>query len=182
MLLRTLLLLSLLAVAAISAQAQMQPATKNDPPVRMSDPRSGPPSSNDLGSPEDEMRARNEIKIAEKERQENLDRAREAAQLGEEIRQAYAKNKMLTSSDMKKLDRLEKLARRIRNRAGGSDDDEPLDKVPAELETAFTRLADTSEALSKGLEKTPKMVISTSVIDCANELLEIIRFIRDNIR
>lgn len=135
-----------------------------------------------MGTPEDEMRARNEIRIAEKERQENLDRAGEASALAQEIRQAYAKNKTLSPADMKKLDRLEKLTRRIRSRAGGSDDDEPLDNVPTELDTAFTRLADTSEALNKGLEKTPKMVISACVIDSANELLEIIRFIRTNLR
>jgi hypothetical protein len=128
------------------------------------------------------MRARNEIRIAEKERQENLDRAREAAQLGAEIRDGFCKNKMLGSADMKKLERLEKLARRIRSRAGGEDDDEPLNNIPAALEPALTRLADTSEALSKGVEKTPRMVISTTVIERANELLEIIRFIRTNAR
>jgi hypothetical protein len=83
---------------------------------------------------------------------------------------------------MKKLERLEKLARRIRSRAGGEDDDEPLNNVPTTLEPALTRLAETSEALSKGVEKTPRMVISTTVIERANELLEIIRFIRTNAR
>jgi hypothetical protein len=128
------------------------------------------------------MRARNEIKIAEKEQQENLERAREAAQLGSEIRDSFSKNKMLGASEIKKLERLEKLARRIRSRAGGSDDDEPIDKVPTSLEPALSRLADTSQALCKGVEKTSRMVISTTVIERANELLEIIRFIRTNSR
>jgi hypothetical protein len=139
-------------------------------------------STGELGTPEDEMRARNEIKIAEKERQENLDRAREASQLGEEIRQAFSRNKTLGSSDLKKLERMEKLARRIRTRAGGEDDDEPLSNVPTALDAALNRLAETSESLYKGVEKTPKMVISTTVIERANELLEIIRFIRTNSR
>lgn len=135
-----------------------------------------------MGTPEDEMRARNEIKIAEKERQENMERAREAAQLGEEIRQAFSRNKMLGPLDLKKLERMEKLARRIRSRAGGEDDEEPLNNVPTALEAALKRLAETSESLCKGVEKTPKMVISTNVIERANELLEIIRFIRTNAR
>lgn len=180
MLLRILISISILAAAAISIQAQTRPAPSDSISAERSSP--GSPSGKDMGTPEDEMRARNEIRIAEKERQENLDRAREVAQLGDEIRQAFSKNKMLSSADMKKLDRLEKLARRIRNRAGGSDDEEPLDNVPTALETALNRLADTSEALSKGLEKTPKMVISASVIEHANELLEIVRFIRANAR
>jgi hypothetical protein len=180
MLLRTLLFLSLLTAGAICAQAQTTAASSSDP---ISAERSRPGSSKgELGSPEDEMRARNEIKIAEKERQENLDRAKEAAQLGGEIRQAFSKNGTLGSIEVKKLDRLEKLARRIRSRAGGSDDNEPLEKVPTALEQAVTRLADTSEALSKGVEKTPRMVISANVIDTANELIEIIHFIRSNMR
>lgn len=181
MLLRILVLLSIFYVGAISIQAQSRPPKASEPiSAENSSPLS--PSKAELGSPEDEMRARNEIKIAEKERQENLERAREAAQLGDEIRQAFSKSNMLGSTEMKKLERLEKLARRIRSRAGGSDDDEPLEKVPTALEQAVNRLAETSEALSKGVEKTPKMVISASVIDRANELIEIIRFIRSNLR
>ena len=180
MLLRTILSLSILTAGAISAQAQTS-ATMNDSP-RVERSNSGSPMPKDLGTPEDEMRARNEIKIAEKERTENLERAREAAQLGEEIREAFSRNKMLGPVDLKKLERLEKLARRIRSRAGGSDDDEPLNNVPTALETALARLADTSESLCKGVEKTPRMVISANVIERANELLEIIRFVRTNAR
>ncbi len=128
------------------------------------------------------MRARFEIRIAEKERQENLERAREVAQLGEDIKQAFSRNKILGPMDMKKLERLEKLARRIRSRAGGSDDDEPLENIPASLEPAFERLAKSSESLCKGVEKTPRMVVSAGVIERANELIEIIRFIRNNTR
>jgi hypothetical protein len=180
MLLRTLLFLSILTAGAISIQAQARPATQSDP---MSAENSRPDSpKGDLGTPEDEMRARNEIKIAEKERQENLERAREAAQLGAEVRDGFLKTKTINATEIKKLERLEKLARRIRSRAGGEDDDEPLNNVPASLEPALTRLANTSEALYKGVEKTPRMVISTTVIERANELLEIIRFIRTNAR
>jgi hypothetical protein len=180
MLYRTLLILSILAAGAVTIEAQVNSSTG----VLMGADRSRPASSSngELGTPEDEMRARNEIKIAEKERQENLDRAREAAQLGDEVRQAFSKTKTLGSPDLKKLERMEKLARRIRSRAGGEDDDEPLNNVPTALDAALNRLAETSESLYKGVEKTPKMVISTTVIERANELLEIIRFIRSNTR
>lgn len=182
MLFRTLLFLSLLAVGAICVQAQTRPGSTSSA-MSAADSRPGDsPRVGDLGTPEDEMRARNEIRIAEKERQENLERAREAASLGAEIRDGFLKNKGFSTAEIKKLERLEKLARRIRSRAGGEDDDEPLNNVPASLEPAVTRLADTSEALSKGVEKTPRMVISTTVIERANELLEIIRFIRTNAR
>jgi hypothetical protein len=181
MLLRTLLFLSLLVASAISVQAQARPTVNDSVNAASSRPGSsdrGP----DIGSPEEEMRARNEIKIAEKERLENLERAKEVAQLGAEIRDGFLKTQVLGAVEIKKLERLEKLARRIRSRAGGSDDDEPLDNIPASLGPAVSRLADTSEALCKGVEKTPRMVISTTVIERANELLEIIRFIRTNSR
>lgn len=181
MLIRILISLSLLAAGAISIQAQSRPINTNNP-ISAERSNSNSSSDGDIGRPEDEMRARNEIKIAEKERQENLDRAREAAHLGEEIRQAFSKNGTLGPVEIKKLERMEKLARRIRTRAGGSDEDASLDKVPAALEQALDRLAESSEALSKGLEKTPRMVISASVIERANELLELIRFIRGNTR
>lgn len=179
MLRRTLLFLSLMAACAIGAQAQ----TNGNDSVNAASSRPGSSSRGpDLGSPEAEMRARNEIKIAEKEQQENLERAKEAAQLGAEIRDSFLKSRIMGAIEIKKLERLEKLARRIRSRAGGSDDDEPLDNIPSSLEPAISRLADTSEALCKGVEKTPRQVISASVIERANELLEIIRFIRTNYR
>ena len=174
MLLRTFFSLLILVAGALSVQAQMNGSLGND--------QSSSPRARDFGSPEDEMRARSEIKIAEKEQQENLERAREAAQLGEEIKQAFSRNKMLGTMDLKKLERLEKLARRIRSRAGGEDDDEPLENVPTALAPAFERLADTSNSLCKGVEKTSRMVISANVIERANELIEIIRFIRTNTR
>ncbi|MBD0370827.1 MAG: hypothetical protein ICV60_08340 [Pyrinomonadaceae bacterium] len=180
MLLRTLLFLSLLFAGAVAVQAQASPATTSGP----TSPATSRPSyrGGDFGSPEDEMRARNEIKIAEKEQKENLSRAKEVAQLGAEIRDGFSKTKMLGAVEIKKLERLEKLAKSIRSRAGGSDDEEPLDNIPASLEPALSRLADTSEALCKGVEKTPRQVISATVIERANELLEIIRFIRTNTR
>lgn len=179
MLLRTLLFLSLMTASAIGAQAQ---TGANDSVNAASSRPGGSNRGPDLGSPEEEMRARNEIKIAEKERQENLERAREVAQLGAEIRDSFLKSQMIGTVEIKKLERLEKLARRIRSRAGGSDDDEMLDNIPASIGPAVSRLADTSVALCKGVEKTPRMVISTTVIERANELLEIIRFIRTNSR
>lgn len=131
-----------------------------------------------LGSPEVEMRARLEIQRAEKLRRENLERAREVAQLGMELRDIYTKNRSLDRPEIKKLERLEKLVRRIRSEAGGSDDDETLEDRPGALDAALTRIADYSVELRKGVEKTPRLVISTSVIERANHLLELISFVR----
>jgi hypothetical protein len=131
-----------------------------------------------LGSPEEEMLARRALKYAEKERQDNLLRAREAAQLGAELHDSFLKNKSLTREDFKKLDRLEKVTRKIRSQAGGSDDDEDLKDVPQQLDATLSRIAEVSESVRKGVENTPRQVVSAEVIENTNELLEIIRHLR----
>ncbi|MDX6693656.1 MAG: hypothetical protein QOF02_1259 [Blastocatellia bacterium] len=128
------------------------------------------------------MKARRDIKFLEKERRENLDRAREAAQLGTEIRDSFLKNQTLSRTEIKKLERLEKLTRKIREEAGGSDSDVVIENPPRQLEAAVGRMADISEEMRKGVEKTPRQVISASVIERTNELLEIIHFARAFVR
>ena len=130
------------------------------------------------GTPEAEMLARREIKAAEKEERENLERAHEAAQLSAEINNAYLKNQSLSRAEFKKLERLGKLTRRIREYAGGTDGEVTIDNVPHELKTALEKLTEHCEALLKEVEKTPRQVISASVIERTNQLLEIIRYVR----
>lgn len=121
---------------------------------------------------------RREMKYAEKEYRENLERAREAAKLGTELRDAYASKKLLGPNDLKKLERLEKITRRIRSEAGGSEGEVTLKEVPQKLETALEQTADLAEEIHKGVEKTPRLVVSTVVIERANELLEVLRYVR----
>ncbi len=164
MLYRTLLFLVLLASFACVARAQHHD-----------------PLADGLSPIEMEMRARREIRASEKERKDNLERARLAAQLGTELRDAYSQSKSLSRTDMKKLERLEKIARRIRSEAGGSDTDSTLENVPQQLDSALSRLAEVSEEMYKGVEKTPRQVVSASVIERANEVLDLIGYVRNMI-
>jgi vacuolar-type H+-ATPase subunit I/STV1 len=177
---RTMLFLALVIGAAGLAQAQQ----KTPPPRPRANPVSADKNSNRpdsdimVGSPEAEMMARQEIKAARKDYEENLERAREAAQLSTELRDAYLQNKVFGRTEQKKLERLEKITRKIRSEAGGSDGDTTLENVPMQIEPALTRLTEVSEKMRDGVEKTPRQVVSASVIERANELLEVIRFIR----
>ena len=126
----------------------------------------------------EEMRIKREIKSAEKDHQQNLERAREVSDLGQELFAAFKKNNSLDREDIKKLDKFEKLAKGIRNAAGGSDDKVPLEKPPKDLAAAMDMLSDLSQSLKEKVEKTPKRVISAAVIDEANVLLELIRIVR----
>jgi hypothetical protein len=163
--LRILFLLLLLSACACVASAQSTRPQTIDP-------------NDQESSIVEEMRVKWEIKYAEKERLENLDRAREAAQLGTELYNTYTSNKSLGQTEKKKLERLEKVTRKIRSNAGGSDGDESDDKVPAQVEPALKRLSEATTEMRKAVEKTPRQVVSATVIETANEILDIIRFVR----
>ena len=140
--------------------------------------RSGRRDVSPLGSPEEEMRGRVAIKAAEEAHEESTERAREAAQLAVDIRTAFERNQKLASDDLKKLDRLEKLTRKVRGHVGGSEDkDTPVD-LPGELDAATAQLAEMADVLQKNVEKTSRHVVAVSVIDTANEMLDLIRHIR----
>ncbi|MDT4955891.1 MAG: hypothetical protein QOJ02_4029 [Acidobacteriota bacterium] len=179
MLYRTILFLTIITCAHSFAQAQSQTPAKNPNDSVGADKDSSRSKSDTMtGSPEQEMLARQNIKAAEKDYQENVERAREAAQLSTEIRDAYLHNKALSRTEQKKLDRLEKITRKIRNEAGGSDGEVILEDQPTQIEPALARLSEISDKLRKRVEKTPRQVISACVIEHANEVLEIIRVIR----
>lgn len=165
-------LIALFCCGVASAQNRQSPIAGAD---RSS---SGSESSIMTGTPEAEMMARRDIKAAEKEQRENLERAREAAQLSAELNNAFVKNQSLSQTEIKKLERLRKLTRRIREYAGGTDGDVTIENVPHELKSALEKLTEHTEAMLKEVEKTPRQVVSASVIERTNELLEIIRYVR----
>lgn len=176
MLCRTLF--SCLLMALLCGVALAQNRTGQSPIAGADRSSSGSESSIMTGTPEAEMLARREIKAAEKEKRENLQRAQEAAQLSAEINNAFIKNQSLSRTEFKKLERLGKLTRRIREYAGGTDGEVTIENVPHELKSALEKLTEHSEAMRKEVEKTPRQVISTAVIERTNELLEIIRYVR----
>ena len=164
---------------AVSSQTR-QPTPVPSPDPSSTEKRSQ--SSDDLpslGPIEEEMRAKRAIKLAEKEYQDNLERAREAAQIGAQLKDAYKRNRSLNREDNKKLERLEKLAKRIRTEAGGSTESTTVEDQPQELEATLVRIAELSECLRKTVEKTPRQVVSASVIDQANVILELIKLARN---
>lgn len=127
---------------------------------------------------EEEMRAKLAIKYADKEYQDNLERARDLQGLVSTVATSFKLNSRLSNDDLKKLEKIEKLAKGIRRAAGGSEDDTEIEKPPANLASAIEMLGDLSQSLKAKVEKTPKHVISAAVIDEANVLLELLRLLR----
>jgi hypothetical protein len=162
-----------------SAFAAAQQNTQNQKAVSLdADKTSAEDASRPFAALEEEMRAKRAIKFAEKEYQENLDRARDLSSLGASIVAAFKQKKGLDQEDIKKLEKVEKLAKGIRQAAGGSEDDVDMEKPPTNLAAALDMLGDLSKSLKEKVEKTPKHVISAAVIDEANVLLELIRIVR----
>jgi hypothetical protein len=174
---RLALLASLALITQMSLKAQVvRPPT---PPSSVTADKSRPDSEEQAPTNLDyEMSAKRAIKYAEKEHQENLSRAREASDLGNALAAAFKQNKSLGSADLKKLEKLEKLTKKIRTEAGASDDDFELEKKPQDLAEAINNVAEVSNSLSEKVLKTPRQVVSASIIEDSNVLLELIRIVR----
>src|SRR5258705_1342656 len=127
---------------------------------------------------EEELTAKRASKEADREYQENLSRARDLSSLGCALVTSFKQKNALDQDDIKKLDKVEKLAKGIRRAAGGSEDKVEMEKPPTDLTAAIEMLSDVSQSLKEKVEKTPKHVISATVIDEANVLLELIRIVR----
>lgn len=172
---------SLLLLLGSSICGQSLPAP---PPPRDPAPNNEKQDRNDgeFGSGESEMRAKLLIKAEKKEYDENLARAKEASDIATQINESYQAKKLLNSEDSKKLERLEKLTKRIRNEAGGSETDAELKDIPAAIESAVKRVAELADDLRKEVEKTPRHVVSAAVIDQANKLIGLVQFVRHRAR
>ena len=165
------LFLSASIVAAQSAQDKTPLPPRPQSPTRDAD-------QTPMGNFEEELRAKRAIKMAEKDHEENLDRAREIADLGKQLQINLKDKTAIDRESAKKLDRLEKLTKKIRNESGGEDEEVKIVDRPTDISGAAKQIADGAEALSKEVQDTPRQVVSSSVIGKANVLLELIKLLR----
>ena len=142
------------------------------PTKKDSDPR--------FGSPENEMRTKMILKEEKKRYEENQDRAREVSELAAQVTDSYQSRKAFSSDDNKKLEKLEKLTKRIRNEAGGSESESGADlkDICATLMDTLKHLAEMAEELHKLVDKTPRNVVSAAVIDQANRVILVTQYLR----
>jgi hypothetical protein len=165
---------------SLSCLAQAQSSRPPVPPVDAVEAQKQKSRDDNLvlGSIDDEMRAKRNLKLLEKEYKDNVQRAREAAELSSQLRDALKEGRPFGRDETKKLERLEKLARKIRDEAGGSDEESLLNNPPGKLDSALSTIADVAESLYKALQKTPRQVISASIIENANRLAKLARLTR----
>jgi hypothetical protein len=169
---------ALIILSASAASAQITPSAPKGPlpPPRSDDPRDR--DQTPMGSFEEEIRAKRAIKLAEKDHQENVKRAKEISQLAKTLQVALKDKTAIDRDSQKKIERLEKLTKKIRDAAGGEDEEVKIVDRPADVATAVNQVAESAEALSKNVQDTPRQVVSASVIGNANVLLELIKLLR----
>ncbi len=170
------LILVALSASAIFCQTSSPQRQSPPPPPRIDGAKN--PDDPPLTTFEEEIRAKREIRMAEKDYQQNQDRAREIAAIGKQLKESSSGKANVYGDYLKKIERLEKLTKKIRGDAGGDDQDVSIPHQPADLPSALAQISEAAESLSKDVEKTPRRVVSASVICNANVLLELIRVAR----
>lgn len=125
-----------------------------------------------------------QIKQSVKEHAELLERADEALLLAEKIDYSLEKNGKFTSTDLENLERLEKVAVKIRKELGGDSDGEDDEKLAKEISQnpdmtdAFRYLKSSTETLVSELKKTSRHSISVVAIQASNSVIKVARFLR----
>ena len=175
--LRILISAALLLIFLPEVKGRQSPAPKTS--VNSEQPGSDQRANEgDQISTREEMLKNLEIRRRDVAYQDNLEKAKECARLGSEVREVFENQRTLGGAEIKKLSRLEKLTRSIREAAGGGEDEESAKELPDRLEDTLRRLAEVSEVLRQRVEKTPKHVVSAAVITEANQLLSLVRHIK----
>ncbi|NNE98061.1 MAG: hypothetical protein HKN25_03470 [Pyrinomonadaceae bacterium] len=119
------------------------------------------------------------IEDEKKEHARLLKRSEEVAELSEEIQTSYVKNKSLTSTDRKKLDRVERLLKKIRRELrAGKDKDADREKKPNSMNDALSNLRENTLKLYEEVKKTSRHSISVVAIQSSNAVWKLVKFIR----
>lgn len=172
--LNRLLIVIILLLGCISISAQSQVPPPRDDPGNRNDRAYDPLSR----SPLDDMRIRLRLKAEEKEFKDNLERAQEAETISNELIKSFEANKTLSAQDKRKLERMEKLVKRVRNASGGDDDDVNVTIQSTSVIDILKHISEEAGKLNTEFKKTSRNVISAEVIENANMILDLIRTLR----
>lgn len=140
--------------------------------------RSGVPQKEDLPTGIKESLAKQRIEREKKDFAEMLERGEEALKLSEQLEKSYAEKNQFSAEDQKKLDRLEKVVKKIRNEIGGDDGDEESAEKPSSISKALETLKLNTSKLVGELKKTSRYSVSVIAVESSNALLKVVRFLR----
>lgn len=148
------------------------------------------PSGRPSATREDEMPegfreglAKRRIKAEEKEYDDLIQKGEEALKISDEISKNFETHNNLTAEDTKKIDRLEKVVKKIRQDLGAKDETDPDDEKsnsPLSLKSALNGIKETTSDLLSELKKTTRHSISVVAVQSSNTLLKLVRFAKFN--
>jgi hypothetical protein len=165
-------------IFGFTSGVRAQSSSDNSSPLIPGSIKDAPPPV----GPEAELLHRAAIRRQVEAHQGMVERARENTRLGSQLTESVGKGVFPNADEIKKLDRMEKLARKIRGDSGGSEDEDGLQNPPGDVAVAIRLLAETSENLLKEVEKTSRHVISATVIKRSNEVIQLVRHVKSFVR
>lgn len=126
-----------------------------------------------------EMQFRWKVRAAEKEYNEILERSRDVLETSQALKAAFEQNNRFASADVEKLQPLEKQIKKIRKSLGGDDDEElSAEAQPSSLADALAKFHEISRSLNEQLKKSTRHQISASSIENANQMLDLVIYLR----
>ncbi|CAN5861085.1 hypothetical protein BH24ACI1_BH24ACI1_15600 [soil metagenome] len=142
--------------------------------------RSGKAEKEDLPKGIKESLAKQRIEREKKDFAELIERSEEAVKIISELDKSYTINNQFSSEDKKKLDRLEKVVKKIRSEISRGNDDSEAEDKPLSILNALKTLKNNTFTLVDELKKTSRYSISVIAVESSNALLKAVRFLRFN--
>ena len=128
------------------------------------------------------MIAKQQAAREKKEHAELLTRGEELLKLSEQLEKSLENSKDLSAADKKRLETLEKLAKKIRDDLGGDDDQESVEADLKDkqfsVKEAFSYLKSTTSTLVAELKKTSRFTVSVLAIQTSNSVIRLTRLLR----
>jgi hypothetical protein len=164
---RSIFIVFVVTSAAVLVNAQGSDATT----------RSGNPAKEELPTGIKESLAKQRIEREKKDFAEMVEHSEEALKLTDQLAKSYGQNSQFSAEDQKKLDRLEKVVKKIRNELGGDDDEESVEQ-PASIGNALESLKANTSKLVDAIKQTSRYTVSVVAVESSNALLKMVRFLR----
>lgn len=127
----------------------------------------------------DDMRIKMAIAREENEYKKTLEDVDKLSGLSEEVAKVYVDRKQLSGDDLKKLNTIEKLAKRVLNHVGGEEVGDKSGSVEhLALADAIDKLNAAAACIKKDMKAETRFVVSATVVANSNQVINLARLIR----
>lgn len=179
---KALLLFAIILCGATFAAAQQQSMPRPIVPASRADRNDNDDDMRPLGSPEREMLDKQRLASFDSRHREFQNRAQESARLALSLHQGFAQSDTLNQAGWKNLERIAKLVRQVREFSGGSNDDDehqsatqnPSTPSMPPIKDTLRTLVELTAQLADAVEHTPKHVVSATIINRANDVIDLV--------